>query len=225
MTTRSGLRATIRLELNDGGGTPLWADGLLNEWIAEAIRDYSRNAPKQASTTLSSLAEQEEYALPADCLLVARVEHPAGVFRVPDPAGAGDVVADLSLDGAWRPVAQPPQLGYEVWGPQGARTLSLRPAPGAAGESIVVRYLAAYAEPSADGDTLATPSHDDDLLTWFVCNRALQWLGTDESKRQRFERQRGVSAQAAAGQYEQDYRGELRRRNRRAAPRRLVVRL
>src|SRR5207248_3272186 len=113
---------------------------------------------------------------------------------------------------------------YEVWGVFGTLTLTLRPAPADATDAIKVRYLAVYAEPAADGDTLATPSQDDHLLIWFCCNRALQWLGTDEGKRQRWERTRGMSAQGAAGQYGRDYRSELRRRSRRAAPRRLVVR-
>jgi hypothetical protein len=230
VTVRSGLRATIRAELNDSGGTPLWSDALLNEWIAEAIRDYGRNLPRQSVEAFSSVAAQAEYALAARCAAVARVEHPSGCIRVEDPLSPGD---DGQLGWAGGGVCAPfgsrlevegAALAYEVWGPPGNMILTLRPAPTASGESIEVRELQTYAEPSADGDTLATPGGDDDLLIWFVCNRALQWLGTDESKRQRWERDRGITAQRAAGQYERDYRSELRRRQRRVAQRRLVVR-
>ena len=41
MTTRAELRTRIRTELNDAGGTPLWTDAALNQWIDEAIRDYA----------------------------------------------------------------------------------------------------------------------------------------------------------------------------------------
>jgi hypothetical protein len=219
MTARTALRAIVRAELNDSGSLQLWSDALLNQWLAEAIRDYGRNLPREATQTLVSVANQADYSLAADCQRVVRVEHPADFFRLPDPLSAGDVV---DLDAIPKAVAV--QLAYEVWGPFGAMVLSLRPAPTAAGESIRVRYLAVYAEPASDADVLATPAQDDHLLVWFICDRALQWLGTDESKRQRWERDRGITAQRAAGQYERDYRSELRRRQKRAAPRRLVVR-
>ena len=46
MATRATLRTAVRAELNDGGTTQLWSDALLNEWLAEAIRDYGRRLPK-----------------------------------------------------------------------------------------------------------------------------------------------------------------------------------
>ncbi len=99
--------------------------------------------------------------------------------------------------------------------------LVLVPPPETDGEEIKVRYLAEYAAPATDGETLATPPADDDLLVWFVCARALQWLGADEAKRQRYERQRGASAQGVAQQYAQDYRTAVRRRQRRVRMARL----
>jgi hypothetical protein len=100
----------------------------------------------------------------------------------------------------------------------------LRPAPTTAGESIKVRYLGVWSEPAADGDTLATPALDDALLIWLVAARALQWAATDESKRQRFERQRGVTTAQAAEAYRAEYRRVVNDRAARSAPRRLVVR-
>jgi hypothetical protein len=224
MTTRAGLRATIRAELNDGGVPQLWPDLQLNEWILHAIRDYGRHVPREASASIASVANQADYSLPADCQRVARVEHPTGFFRVPDPLSAGDVLAQGLGAGGWGPGAVATQLAYEVWGSFGAMTLTLRPAPDDASSPIGVRYLATWSEPSADSSALTTPSQDDHLLVWYVAEAALQWLSTDESKRQRFERQRGVSTTAAAGQYARDYRRELDRRARAATPRRLVVR-
>lgn len=223
MTTRSGLRTTIRTELNDSGGTQLWTDGELNQWIGEALDDYAEHFPKPTGTSISAVAAQEDYNLPADCWRVERVEHPDGFFRVLDHLSAGDRVDPFGTS-VGIPKVVTEQLSYEVWGPLGAMVLSLRPAPTDAADAIVVRYWAIWAKPSADGDTLTIPTHDDRLLVLFVANRAMQRLGTDESKRQRWERTRGATAQGAARQYEGDYNAAIRLRKRRVRPGRLAVR-
>jgi hypothetical protein len=168
------------------------------------------------------VANQAAYNLAADCLRVVRVEHPAGFFRIPDALSAGDVVDPFAL-AQGSPRSALTQLSYEVFGPIGARVLTLRPAPTDT-TNIVIRYLASWAEPAADGDILATPALDDALVIWLVCARALQWAATDEAKRQRFERQRGVTTAQAAEAYLAEYRRVVRDRAGRAAPRRLVVR-
>ena len=221
MTTRAGLRGLVRAELNDSGGTTLWTDGQLNQWVLEVLRRYSEDFPKEATQTIASVASQADYSLSADCLRVVRVEHPTGFYRIPDPLSAGDMTWD---DPAIVKPLEPLQLAYEVWGAHGLRTLTLRPAPADAADAIRVRYLATWSEPAADGDTLATPGRDDQLLVWLVCRAALTWIGTDEAKRQRFERERGASAAGQAGEYWGRYIDELKLRGRRAAPRRLVVR-
>lgn len=223
MTTRGGLRTTVRAELNDTGGAKTWSEALLGQWLLEAIRAYGEALPRESATSIVGVANQADYALPADCLRVTRVEHPRGFFRVSDPLAAGDLIDPLGLAGGQLPRLVAEQLAYEVYGPHGARTLTLRPAPAAA-ETIAVRYLATWAEPAVDGDSLATPARDDQLLVWSVCARALSWLDADESKRQRFERDRGVSAGQAARAYAERYVATLAARQRRTAPRRLVVR-
>src|SRR5437762_12904439 len=89
VTTRASLRSTVRQELNDAGGTSLWTDSLLNEWIAEAIRLYGRALPKEATATITTVADQAAYDLPADTDRVLRVECPEGVPASPD-LGARD---------------------------------------------------------------------------------------------------------------------------------------
>jgi hypothetical protein len=200
VTTRAALRSLIRQELNDAGGTPLWTDSLLNEWIAEAVRQYGRALPKEAATTLTTVADQAAYALPADTDRVLRVTLPEDVPWSPD----------LGSRRAYR--------SYRVF----AGELALEPAPSTSGESIGVAYLARYAEPAADGDTLATPSADDDILLRLVVARALRWITLDEAKRQRFERQRGSSTAEAAALYEREARDLIHHRQRRIRPTALV---
>jgi hypothetical protein len=200
MTTRAQLRTTLRNELNDSGGTPLWSDTLLNEWINEAIRGYSRQSPEEATATLTAVADQAEYALPARTVEVLRVEQPQGVVRLPiaasrTAAGGGAALVDFRAGvrsaGAW---------AYRVF----AGNLILDPAPTAVGASEDARleYLRAYAEPAADGDTLTTPATDDDVLVALAASLALAWVAGDEAKRLRYQDRQGVSPGEQVRRYE-----------------------
>ena len=223
MSSRSGLRTTIRAELNDSGSVKLWTDGQLDQWLAEAIREYGWRLPKEASESIATVADQADYGLAADCLRVRRVEHPEGFFRVEARRAGGDVLDPFVL-AQGQPQAVATQLSFEVWGPIGGRTLTLRPAPTTTGETIAVQYDALWSEPTADGDELSLPNAEEHLLILYVAGRALQWIGTDESKRQRFERQRGVSALEALAQYRREWRAALEARQAGARTRRLMVR-
>src|SRR5437868_6999317 len=83
MTTRVTLRQAIRDELNDNAATKMWTDTQLNVYLVEAIRSYSREAPREASTTLTVVANQEGYTLPSDFARAVRVEQPDNVMRSP----------------------------------------------------------------------------------------------------------------------------------------------
>jgi hypothetical protein len=214
MTTRLELRARVRAELNDAGGTPLWSDALLNQWLDEAIREYGEYFPREADAELTGVAGQAEYALPSDADRVLRVEHPDGAFRVAARLVGGDVLTVEAID--WSCTSGT----FDAWAGQ----LVLQPAPDVSGESIRVRYLATYATPTSDGATLATPARDDAVLVWSVCRRALRWIDTDESKRQRFERERGASAHQAANEYQREVRAAFDRRARRVRSGRLAAR-
>jgi hypothetical protein len=217
--TRTVWRGLVRAELGDEGATKLWSDTLLHEWLAEAIRDFGRVVPRELTATLASVAAQAAYDLPNGLVEVVRVEHPANTFRAFEPRYGGD----------WRTgteaLPNTDRLGgryaYDVWAGQ----LVLEPAPTESGESIVVRYTSQRAEPTADTDPLPVEASDVELLTLYVCGRAMQWIGGQEAKRQAFERDRGASAAELAGSYQERYRAALASRQRTGArARRLVVR-
>jgi hypothetical protein len=212
LTTRATLRQSIRDELNDNGSTKLWSDGLLNSYIAEAIRAYSREAPEEASGTLDVTANVETVALPARFIRAVRVEQPAGALRYPLSTmrtyeGTFTGLSQL-IDFESRVGEAGGRPGYRIWG----GNVVLDPAPTSDDDDGTIDYYRSYAEPSADGDTLATPSVDDDLLIRLVCARALDWISTDEAKRMRFERQRGVSAISMADHYRSLVDDEFARR-------------
>jgi hypothetical protein len=218
MTTRSDIRGRIRDELNDNGSTKLWADALLNRWIGEATKEWSRVVPRDRTWQTTSTANTPSYALPSDVLEVVRVEHPPDVFRVHGGLHDGDVGPSAD-PGNW-PGGRPVEMSWEQWGSE----VFLIPAPGSTGEAIEVRYKGAYSVPSDDVTALDVESSDEEALVLYACERALQWLGLDEAKRQRFERDRGADPLASREAYERDFLALARRRRSGVRPRRLVVR-
>ncbi len=220
MTTRAEIRQRIRDELNDNASAKLWGDALLNQWIVEGLRELGRRLGLEKTTSLTSVASQEAYGLPADTLEVIRVEHPASVMRVPGGLRSGDA----ALEGAGGPgvasVRSVSPSRYELFGGQ----LVLVPPPATTGDEIRVRYRGAYAEPSTDVAVLDVPARDEDLVVAYACSRALQWVGTDEAKRQGFERSRGADPSALRREYERDLVRMLRDRRLNVGARRLVTR-
>lgn len=194
MTTLAQLRAQVRAELDDTSGSPLWPDERLNAWVREAIRGYGRFLPREATLSLSSVAGQAGYVLPPEVVAVLGVEHPDGAARAP---------------GGWP--------GFQVFGEE----LTLMPPPTADGQMIRLRCAAMFAEPGADGDTLATPSTDDDLLVMAVAARALRWLSAEEGKSPpavRPSTYSGSAALALAADYERTLAAALARRARKFGP-------
>jgi hypothetical protein len=218
MTTRADIRTRVRDELNDNGSVKLWTDALLNRWIGEAVNAWSRVVPRDRAWQTISAANTPSYTLPSDVLEVVRVEHPPGVFRVRGGLHDGDIGPDADLS-VW-PGVRPLDLSWEQWGGQ----VFLIPAPGADGEAIEVRYMGAYSVPPDDVTTLDVEVADEEALVLYGCERALQWIGLDEAKRQRFERQRGADPLTSRQQYEQEFMVLARRRRGGVRPRRLVTR-
>lgn len=221
MATRADIRTRVRDELNDNAATKLWSDTLLNRWIVEAIREWSRVVPRDRTWQTTSTANDPSYVLPSDVLEVVRVEHPPGFMRVRGGLRDGDTAptADLSALGGWTGL-KPAQLTWEQW----AGEVVLIPAPGATGEAIEVRYKGAYTAPADDVTALEVATADEDALVLYVCARALQWVALDEAKRQRFERQRGADPAASRQEYDRDFQQLVRERRGGVRPRRLVAR-
>src|SRR5438067_4955611 len=167
MTTRADIRTRIRDELNDNGGVKLWSDALLNRWIGEATKEWSRVVPRDRAWQTTATANTPSYALPSDVLEVVRVEHPPGVFRVLGGLHDGDIAPTVDLS-VW-PGVRPLALSWEQWGGQ----LFLIPAPGTTGEAIEVRYKGAYSVPADDVTALDVEAADEEALVLYVCERAL----------------------------------------------------
>ena len=204
MATLAELRAALRVMLGDNGAEGyLWNDGALDLHLNDAVRDYSRSFPREREATLSTVAGQPSYDLPADCLVVVRAEYLEGAVRYPLTDG-GD---------SWG-------SGYQQFGGR----IILSPTPADSGHQIVLGYLAPHAALEAGDDPSTVAAADGDLLLAFACARALQGLSVEEAKRQRFQERSGEPAEASAALYWEQYqRGmKVRRTELRAA--RLAVR-
>lgn len=170
MTTRANLRTILR---NQGLDEATWTDTELDQWIADAIGEYSWHFPRYLESTHNPCTEdQKEYPLPTGCLAVLRVEYPEGQ----DPP-------------AYLTRVQPddPRLGpgtYALrWGgfPAGDTVLILGEGP-SAGDTYAIHYFAAHDFPDDDVTPLTVPDEDLDLLVQYVIWKAYRRLELDEAK-------------------------------------------
>lgn len=205
MSTLGELRAGLRVLLNDGAaGGYLWSDGQLNRFLGDAVRGYGRHFPREQAVDVTTVSGQQEYALPAGCARVVRVE-------LVDGAGGGVVLVEGG-DGQG--------VGYEVFGGK----LWLMPAPLVSGESVRVWYLGAHGALVADGDLSSVPGADEDLLLVLAAAKAMETLAGEEAKRRRFEERTGQSARSAGDGFLAEWREGVEQRGRRVRGGRLVVR-
>lgn len=206
MATLAELRGLLRLQLNDNAAEGyLWGDATLDLQINSAIREYGRGFPMQRETTVTTVAGQREYDLPADCLSVLRV------------AGGSCVASGLVPDGSR--YAGSPSEGYELYGGK----LILYLAPAESGLELAVRYLAPHTPLSSDGDSCTVPEADEDLLLAMAAARAIESLWTEEAKRRQFERRTGEPAMVAASLYRQRCESGMKARAARVRSGRLAI--
>jgi hypothetical protein len=170
MTTRSDIRARVRAELGDETlGAYVWSDVLLDSHIAAGLRRCGFDLPAEAETAIMAISGVTVYPLPADCLRVIKVEHPAGTILRRGSATAGD---------NWTA----PVMGRENAWEEYAHNLVLMAGP-SADETVIVRYLRLYGVPADDSAELDIPGADEDLIVWLVCETALVWLKKQKDKR------------------------------------------
>lgn len=173
MTTRSDLRNLCRRRLGDITPPLYFADLLLNQWINDAIADYSLHFPRRVDLELTTAAGQTAYPLPAGSRAVLRVEYPAGeqpprrLARLSrhDPGFWGAAVYDLARSLA---EGEPDQL-----------VLGLAPA---SGEGLRVRLQADHAWLGHDDDVTTVLDRHLELLAQFVKWKSLEELAALEAR-------------------------------------------
>ncbi len=176
MTTRADLRAAVRLRLADANGGALWDDAALNDFLAEALRDYGTRFPREQSLTVNVAAGATSVAITPS---IERHQ----VVRVFDPTGS--------------PV--PRQQGCEQAGSGQAwdwwnSTLRLT-APAACG-TWRVDYLESRSLPGDDVTPVELPGADEAIVVTLAAAIAMRRRAVEDAKLGFGGRQNAAAAMA-----------------------------
>lgn len=172
MTTRAELRTMIRRWERDVVGAQFFSDEELNQFIHDAIADYSVLSPRELTTTVNVVAGQREYTLSLTNLQgIVEVEYPKGQDPPQYLYGRSRYDPDGFYEGDW----------WDLAGGPDPTTLIIGRKP-AAGEQVGLRYLADHLYPDSDGDTLTVPDRDLDELAVHTRARILQMLADVEGR-------------------------------------------
>ena len=96
-TTLASARTRLRTGLEDSTGSPLWADGTLDEGMKRALDEYSQWSPAQATATFTAVAGDTSATVPAGALQIRRIIDPNGWVIPEQGAEPGRYVGDLEL--------------------------------------------------------------------------------------------------------------------------------
>jgi hypothetical protein len=198
MTTRAELRASLRLRLEDSGGSPLWDDATLNDTLAAAIRAYGAAFPRQVTTGVTVAAGQTRIAAGTaiDPKRIARITDGAGIWVPPWPPGEETAGA--------RPTGQ----AWRLW--SGDLVLA-EPAAASAAGIWSVEHLTGRTPPASDGEAADILPGDEEIVLELALAAALARRAVEDAKRG-VRSETGARAEAAR----QNADRLIQRRRRRA---------
>jgi hypothetical protein len=160
MTTRSDLRTSLRIRLEDPTPNPLWSDSMLHDFLRVALLRYSARYPAQRTETVT--ATGGELVLP-----------------ISGPSVERDIVRVHLPNGSILPhaVAGDPAPGWTFW--NGALMLTT-PAPAG---SWQIDELALREIPTDDVTELDLPPGDDEIVVLQAASSALLRRSVEAGKR------------------------------------------
>ena len=173
MTTRLELNTLIRRRLGDQTAPQTFTDEQINQWINDAIEDYSRYFPRKKTTTIAAATGDRTYDLPAGYRGVVSVEYPAG----DDPPTLLDRrdyrQARFYIDAGYYDIVHRSDAGNqdELW-------LSEK---GTTGKSLTVEYLGDHELVDDDADVLSVPDMHLEALVLFARWSSIQALASGEA--------------------------------------------
>ena len=168
-TTLVSARTRLRTGLEDSTGSPLWADGTLDEGMKRALDEYSQWSPAQATATFTAVAGDTSATVPTGALQIRRIIDPNGWVIPEQGAEPGRYVGDL-------------ELGWLVFAGEIRFSRAL-----IAGD-YTVWYFTAHTFPGSDATTFTIPDSRHSVAD---CRR--------DGLRDRGSRPAGVEAGATAG--------------------------
>lgn len=165
MTTRGDLRDLCRRRLADEIEPVNWSDLQINQWVIDAIADYSNFFPRTLTKDITLSAGTHEYPFEGmtGVRSILRIEYP----KSQDPKVYLER-RDIRSPAGWHGKAV-----YDVLGDPPA-ILVLGPGNWATGAKTAVTYLADHDYPDDDADAITVPDLHIELLVLFVRMAALQ---------------------------------------------------
>lgn len=204
MTTRLELRTAVRRRLEDTGGSPLWDDAALNDFLAEAIRRYGTPFPKELSTTVNVTAGATS-AVVAPALAAGQVVRvfdgdgqPVPRHQAIEPGAVA--LAGLSTAQSWR-----------WWG----TSLVLAQAANATG-NWQIDYLGGRTLPGDDVTAVDVIAGDEDIVVLLAAATALRRRTIEDGKRGLGRNAANVAIASAADAFQNQAERLIQTRRRRA---------
>jgi hypothetical protein len=187
---RSYVRKAMSDRIDDGkANIPTLTDDEINEYINDAIRNYSVEFPLERDYAITLLAGGEtsgarDYQLPNDLQKVILVRYSQAnshlqLYLKEMSFKGGETTATSWIGYPKLGIIQPPIGGryypghYDVW----ENRLHLDFDPLGNGDTLTVRYSANYAYPADDLSPLTIPVNDLEMLTLYVEGKA--WLAIE----------------------------------------------
>lgn len=196
MTTREDLRNLCRRRLGDLDSPFEFSNLQINQWINDAIADYSVYFPREATQVIDLVEAQSVYALEAARQVLA-VVHPAG-SDPPCYLPRGDQRGE-GFFGRRR---------YDLIGdPPTHLVLGLVGQPG---EQVEIRLLRDHDYPASDGTPVTLPDRHLELLVLFVRMAAAQEVASREMMDPQVTTLLSSTLSTNAGRAEREYRLKLK---------------
>jgi hypothetical protein len=187
---RSYVRKAMSDRIDDGKeNTPTLSDDELNEYINDAIRNYSVEFPLERDYTITLLAGGElagarDYQLPTDCQKVIQARYNQAnshleLYLKEASFKGGETTATSWIGYPKLGIIQPPIGGryypghFDVY----ENRLHLDFDPLGNGDTLSIRYLANYPYPTDDLSAITIPTNDIEMLTLYVEGKA--WLAIE----------------------------------------------
>lgn len=203
--TRLQLRTTLRHHLNDEAADA-WSDQSLNQFLHDAIAEYSRYFPREVAITISCVTDTRTYSLTSNTNVrdVLEVEYPAGQ----DPPRYLVPRSRVDPEGFWG------YQYYDLLGGDKPNSLIIGQKP-TTGQTINVLLLEDHAYPDADSDVLTTDDRDLILLVDYAEGLSYRALVAAEAAQPTLGTSNMSQLLAASNSAENAYRNVLAARLRR----------
>ncbi len=200
MTTRADLRNLVRRRLGDLTAPYTQSDLQVNQWINDAIADYSVYFPQVKTASITAVTGTHEYSLPVDFVSIVRVEWPVGrepeefLERVNRAESAGPYTS-----GVYEMMESHSSAVSKIWFADEMMT----------GSNPEIVYQASQDSLDDDGDVTTVPDRHLDLLVLFCRWASLQELASEEAANPDPSQLNVSVLDTNAGRAERSYRKSL----------------